>query len=160
MINSTKIQAFNLYVLPRPPTLPDTFLTPFPHLRPHWIHTVSPQEEALLTTLSAALTLGQWRDKSPSGPLLPAFLSAQFTLCSSCGWQVAEHILLRTLVDEQFCSVLRPNIRAGGLALGTSASVFTAKSTYELRTCSNQTGKVGIRNRILDLSPQELQSKN
>ena len=42
MINSTKIQFFNLYVGPRPPTLPDTFLTPFPHLRPHWIHTVLP----------------------------------------------------------------------------------------------------------------------
>lgn len=109
------------------------------------------QEEALLTTLSAALMLGRWRDKSPSGPLLPAFLSDQFTLCSSCGWQVAEHILLWTLVDEKFYSVLRPNIRASGLALGTSASGFIAISTFELRPCSNQIGKVGIRNGILDL---------
>lgn len=39
---STKIQSFHLYIGPRPLTLPDTFLTPFPHLGPHWIHTVSP----------------------------------------------------------------------------------------------------------------------
>lgn len=56
-------------------TLPSTFPTPCPHLRPHWIHTpCHRQEEAPLTTPSAALTPGWW--ESRSWPLLSVLLTA------------------------------------------------------------------------------------
>lgn len=52
-----KNPVLNFYVGPRPVALPNIFPTPFPHLHPHCIHTpCHRQEEALLTTLSTALT--------------------------------------------------------------------------------------------------------
>ena len=74
------IQPFNLYVVPRPLTLPAIFPAPLPHLHPQRVHSRHQQEEPLLTTLSAALTLGWGKDESGSWPLLPPFLLLTYGL--------------------------------------------------------------------------------
>lgn len=61
------MQSFNLYV--GRPDSPRYLPSTPPWLHPHWIYRVSPahqqeQEEALLMTLSAALTLGWGKEES------------------------------------------------------------------------------------------------
>lgn len=96
---STKIQSFNVYVGPRPESLPNVFLTPFPHLHPHWKHTrCHRQEEAMLTTLSASSTEARLVEVSKLDSPLRFPLYSFYALLQL--WlAVAEHILSRPLVD-------------------------------------------------------------
>lgn len=77
MIISTKIQSFNLFVGPRPPTLRDTFLTPFPHLHPHWTHTVSPVGRGAVNDIVSSTDTGPVEGQVSKRASPPCFL-----LCS------------------------------------------------------------------------------
>lgn len=121
---STKIWSCNLYVGPRPLTLPNTLPTLFPHLRLRWIRAASPAGRGAANDTVSSTDAGLAEGHCRSWPL-PAFPSAHFTLCSRYSWRLAEHILLQPLADdEKFCFVLQPNITARGVALCTFPSSF------------------------------------
>lgn len=116
------------------------------------------QEEMLLTTLSVALMLGWGKDKSGGWPILISFLSAYFTLGSSCSWQESEHILFATFSWRlQICFVLQPSIRARRVALCDFPSGFISIISFDLHTY-NQIGKAGIRMLILEMRKQASKS--
>lgn len=100
MIISTEIQPFNLYVVPRPLTLPAIFPVPLPHLHPHRAHSASPAggdaANDAVSGADAGLREG-WVWKLASPPLLPFCSFHALLQLQLAGWV---HIFLQALVDD------------------------------------------------------------
>lgn len=93
MILSMTIQPFNLYVVPRPLTLPAIFPAPLPHLHPQRVHSASPAGRDAANDAVSGADAGLGEDESGSWPLLPPSLLLTLRSAPAAAGRLRTHLL-------------------------------------------------------------------